>query len=211
MHLFRGRLAAETVDVVKKVLNAAERLFMRFGVRSVSMDDVARETSISKKTLYQCFRDKDDLVRRTLSTHLDTMQVKIESVMASIEDPIEQLEAIAGFVLEHNKEINPSLLYDLRKYHPESFHLFSESREKVFRKQIRENLDRGVAMGLYRSDLNIDIVSRLYLGNVSNLLNPEVFPDPEPRFEARYRELIRYHLHGIASAKGIERLQHITI
>ncbi len=201
----------QAVDVVKKVLHAAERLFMRFGVRSVSMDDVARETSISKKTLYQCFRDKDDLVRRTLATHLDAMQVKIESVMASMEDPIEQLEAIAVFVLEHNKEINPSLLYDLRKYHPESFHLFSDSREQVFRKQIQQNLERGVAMGLYRSDLHIEIVSRMYLGNVSNLLNPEVFPDPGIPFDARYRELIRYHLHGIASAKGLERIQHITI
>jgi AcrR family transcriptional regulator len=199
------------VDVVKKVLHAAERLFMHFGVRSVSMDDVARETSISKKTLYQCFRDKDDLVRRTLSTHLDAMEQKIESVMASIEDPIEQLEAIAGFVLEHNKEINPSLLYDLRKYHPDSFQLFSQIRETVFRKQIRQNLERGVALGLYRSDLDIDIISRLYLGSVANLLNPEVFPDAEPSFEARYRELIRYHLHGVASAKGIERLQHFTI
>lgn len=184
---------------------------MRFGVRSVSMDDVARETSISKKTLYQCFRDKDDLVRRTLSTHLDAMEQKIESVMASIEDPIEQLEAIAGFVLEHNKEINPSLLYDLRKYHPDSFQLFSQSREIVFRKHIRQNLERGVTLGLYRSDLDIDIISRLYLGSVANLLNPEVFPDPDPPFEARYRELIRYHLHGVASAKGIERLQHFTI
>jgi hypothetical protein len=66
-------------------------------------------------------------------------------------------------------------------------------------------------MGLYRSDLDIDIISRLYLGSVANLLNPEVFPDAEPSFEARYRELIRYHLHGVASAKGIERLQHFTI
>jgi AcrR family transcriptional regulator len=199
------------VDVVKKVLHAAERLFMRFGVRSVSMDDVARETSISKKTLYQCFRDKDDLVRRTLSTHLDAVEEKIESVMASIQDPIAQLEAIAAFVLEHNKEINPSLLYDLRKYYPDSFHLFSRSREQVFRKQVRQNLESGIALGLYRTDLNIEIVTSLYLGNVSNLLNPEVFPDREPSFEARYRELIRYHLYGVASAKGIERLQHITI
>ncbi len=184
---------------------------MRFGVRSVSMDDVARETSISKKTLYQCFRDKDDLVRRTLSTHLDAVEEKIESVMASIQDPIAQLEAIAAFVLEHNKEINPSLLYDLRKYYPDSFHLFSRSREQVFRKQVRQNLESGIALGLYRTDLNIEIVTSLYLGNVSNLLNPEVFPDREPSFEARYRELIRYHLYGVASAKGIERLQHITI
>lgn len=199
------------MDVVKKVLNAAERLFMRFGIRSVSMDDVARETSISKKTLYQCFRDKDELVRRTLSTHLDAVDEKIKSVMASIADPIEQLEVIAGFVLEHNKEVNPSLLYDLRKYHPDSFRLFSESREQVFRNQVRQNLESGISLGLYRSDLNIEIVCRLYLGNVANLLDPDVFPDAEPSFEARYRELIRYHLHGIASAKGIERLQHITI
>jgi TetR/AcrR family transcriptional regulator, cholesterol catabolism regulator len=184
---------------------------MRFGVRSVSMDDLARETAISKKTLYRCFRDKDDLVRQTLMNHLNTLHAQIDTVMESIEDPIEQIERIAGFVLEHARDVNPSLINDLRKYHPECFNLFSESRMKIFYAQVHRNIESGIAMGLYRANINSEILTRLYLNNVMSLIDPEVFPGKDTPFETRYRELIRYHLNGIVSEQGRQKIKDLSI
>jgi len=206
--LFRGRI---TMESIRKILSTAERMFMRFGIRSVTMDDVARETSISKKTLYRCFRDKDELVKKTIEQHLNAINEKMDELDRCEGDAVSNTLAIANFICSDHRELNPSLIFDLRKYHPESYALFTRQRDSMISRRVLENLQKGMAGGLYRDDLNPELVSRFYMNSVGSLFDPESFPDMEFDFVSRYRELIRYHLHGIVTPEGKKILDNIQI
>lgn len=197
------------MELIDKVVGVANGLFSRFGVRSVSMDDVARENAISKKTLYKCFRDKDDLVMKTLETHMNTMDSEIKSIFEAEPNPVKQIASIIDFVISRNRDMNPSLIYDLKKYHGECYNMFVQHRDTHIISSVQQNMNRGVEMGYYRQNLDVQIASRFYVYLVTNIFNPIEFPMGNNNYEQIFRELVRYHLHGICNDKGQKEIKKI--
>jgi len=109
------------MELVSRVQSTAERLFRRFGVKSVTMDDVAKEISISKKTLYKCFRDKESLVHSTVESHMRENEEAIEKIINTEPNAIEQFHLITMYLMSNQRKMSPSMLYDLKKYHPQEF------------------------------------------------------------------------------------------
>ena len=105
------------LDIRESILEASYGLFHKYGIRSVSMDDIARELTISKKTIYQYFKDKDDLVSTVTKKQMDMERREIEEIEKSSVDAIDELAKMSVCVRKNLKEINPSLLFDLQKYH----------------------------------------------------------------------------------------------
>ncbi|MEN9511581.1 MAG: hypothetical protein RLZZ370_1400 [Bacteroidota bacterium] len=186
-------------------------MFMRFGIRSVTMDDVARETSISKKTLYRCFRDKDDLVQKTIEQHLKAIEEKMDELDLQEGDAVSTTLAIANFICSDHRELNPALIFDLKKYHSDSYAIFTRKRDQLISARVLDNLQKGINTGLYRKDLNPTLISRFYINSVGSLFETDSFPGMEFDFVSRYRELIRYHLHGIVTPEGKKLLDNIQI
>lgn len=104
-----------------RIQQAAEKLFNRFGVRSVSMDDVSKEINISKKTLYKCFRDKNELISSTVNIHIDRMESAINEIKFKQSHAIKQLNEITHYAVEQSRSLNPNMIFDLKKYHPEIY------------------------------------------------------------------------------------------
>lgn len=190
------------MEQVRKVIDTAWGMFRRFGVRSVSMDDVAREMSISKKTLYRCFRDKNELISKTLDLDLQMIENKVDEIRAKENNPVRQVILIASFVSEYLKDINPSMLYDLQKYHPEIHSHFLEYRQNTFIKKVVQNLESGIELGYYRNDLDLNNTAQLYLCLMDHA--PEILASGGTRnYSELYQQIIRYHLHAIATPKGL--------
>jgi AcrR family transcriptional regulator len=193
----------ELSNILRRVLG----LYRKYGIRSVTMDDVSHELGISKKTLYQYIRDKDELVRKVIdleiSTRHDHMQERFKIDLNAIEELVEIARCV-GYML---KGYSPVIEYDLKKYYPDLYVKLREIRRDYMRQFIYGNLKKGKEEGLYRENLDIDIISKLSVSHIDSIFESEVISVPEfldPRF---FFEFFIYHLRGIANEKGLVVLE----
>ena len=180
---------------------------MKYGLKRVTMDDVARELGISKKTLYVRFKDKKHLVQATIEHYITNHQDCIEATLAEGGNAIDRWFRIARVVTQDMNEMKPTIYFDLRRYYPQAFQVFEQFRNREILSTIKQNLIRGKEEGLYREDLDVEVVSRLYVNIIPLTMNPEVFPSSQYPFIQVYFEVFRYHVRGIASKKGLAYLE----
>jgi AcrR family transcriptional regulator len=200
MVLFRG----PNRNMLDKICNTTEKLFMRYGIKSITMDDVAKELSMSKKTLYQFVTDKDDLVRKTLLLHIQSMDALCMNVFRSEDNAILQMLNIANMMISQHKEMNPSLLFDLKKYHSDIYLDFTEHREQTIQKQLAENLNLGIRQGLYRADININVTTGFYMALIEECLSSDIQMIANIPFAEKYAYLVKYHLNAICTKPGLD-------
>ncbi len=196
----------EYTEAKTVIISKAKSLFMRFGLKSVSMDDVTRELGISKKTLYQHFESKEDLIMQTIQRHQCAESEAVAQICRQATDALQEMLAIARHVIVQFQQMSQATIFDLKKYYPEAWHMVEQVQRDYIYKVLKTNIDRGISEGLYRSDFNSDILARLYVGSMHWLMDEELFPSSEFHWAQLYREFIHYHLRGIASDKGLEKL-----
>lgn len=189
------------------ILRKAEMLFMRLGLKSISMDDVARELGISKKTLYQFFQSKEDLVLQTIQRHQCTEAEDIKRICEASTDALKEMLDIARHVLVQFQQMSPSTVFDLKKYYPEAWRIVEQVQREHVYGILKANMERGIREGLYRDDFDTNIMARLYVGSVRWLLDEELFPQAQFHWAQLYREFIHYHLRGIVSQEGLKKLK----
>lgn len=189
------------------IITRTLELFTKRGIRSCTMGEICTFQRISKKTLYKYFNDKDDLVQSCMSFELNRSDSSVKNIMAKGLNAIDESFEISRFVIDNISDLNPNLFFDLENYHPEAFKLYEEHQNQCIRVSIYENLKKGIEEGYYRADLNIDIVVSIYLTILYNLLSAKMVNTKSYSFREIYRELFKYHTHGISSPKGLEYLQ----
>ena len=189
-------------DKVQGILNQISKLYHRYGIKSVTMDDVARHLCISKKTLYEYFEDKKDLVNQVLSSE-HTVNCKVfDEILQRKLNAIEELFEIYNSIKRMIQVYNPSMDYDIRKYYPDLFMKVREVRRKTMFENTLRNMVKGKKEGLYRKDLNAGVIARLHLFRIENLVDNDLFSADELNSFEIFHELFVYHLHGIMSNKG---------
>jgi AcrR family transcriptional regulator len=187
-----------------RIREQAKNLFFKYGIRSVSMDDLSAGLGISKKTIYQWFKDKDELVQAIIDQENQGMQADCEQCLNDSKDAIEEIFLTLDRMILHLKNMNPMVVYDLQKFHFQSFKSFSDYKNKYLLKVITNNLERGIAEGLYRDGLNIAILSRYRLEAMMIAFNQEVFPAPEFNLIEVTMTLIENFLYGVVTPKGYD-------
>ena len=180
---------------------------MQYGIKSLTMDDIARHLRMSKKTLYQSFSDKADLVKQGIEAHMAEEISAIEDIQKKSENAIEEMFLIAQHVSQHLQRMHPSILFDLEKYYPAAFGKFNDYKTQVVMSCIAKNIEEGIEQGLYRENINIPIVAGLYVGRMDIIFDQQLFPATQYSVKDVYFEAIRYHIRGIASEKGMEYLK----
>ena len=190
----------------KILLPQIVELFMRYGIRSMTMDDISRHLKISKKTLYQYVDDKNDLVVKVFQSVRFEDECEVKKVITAEQNAIDQMYEIVHMVSGKLQGIHPSIFYDLEKYHADAWRIFTDYKYTFIHQCISDNIKKGIKEGFYRKDLAIDIVVKIYLNNIDSLFNNEAHPIKDFTPYKAYLELFRYHIHGIASEKGLEYL-----
>src|SRR5688572_7915784 len=142
----------EDIQTKEKILKGAEELFTKYGVRSISMDDIARHLSVSKKTLYQHFADKEDIVTMACKAHLDRNVGEFDEIRNSAKNAIEELANLSVCLKRNMQDMNPSLLFDLQKYHPKAWAVWMNHKNQFIRSSVVRNLKQGIAEGYFRAD-----------------------------------------------------------
>ncbi len=190
-----------------KIVEKATDLFMRCGFKSVTMDDVARGLSISKKTLYKFFDNKLNLILRCVAFTMAEEKAFVLEQSDKSKDAIEEMLGIAGHVNQTLKKIHPSAIYDLQKYYPEAWQILEQYTHEFIFQHIKENLEKGMKTGIYRNDIHPDIIAKLFIGKSQLILNNDLFPFAEYKTSDLHEAHVIYHIHGVASAKGLKVLE----
>ncbi len=190
-------------EKVEHILSESLRLFRKNGIRSVTMDDIAKELGMSKKTIYQHFANKTDLVEKVLNHMLSKESTVCISDEEKKMNAIDVLLAVSRNVSKQMKDLNPINAFELQKYYPTIFREFViRKRDHVF-EQVKQNFAQGISEGIYRNDLDIDLVARLYIQKLVDVHNPEFLESVNFGFEKVFQVMFDNHIRGIANAEGL--------
>ncbi|MFY0600849.1 MAG: TetR/AcrR family transcriptional regulator [Cyclobacteriaceae bacterium] len=188
----------------EKILEGAEKLFFQFGVRSVSMDDVARELSMSKKTLYQYFTNKDELVSEMARAHMAAEKQEFTDIARNTSNAIEELFNISICLREHMEKMNPSLIYDLQKYHSKAWQHFLDYKNEFIRGTVIDNIRRGKSEGHYRQEIDEEILSILRVETIQMVFDERFFPKAKFHFPTVQMQVFDHFVHGLLTEKGTQ-------
>ena len=190
--------------VKENILHKATELFLNLGFKSVTMDDIANEMGISKKTIYANYSTKTKLVEASTNYLFDGISYGIESILERRDNPIEELYKIKQFVMQHLKGEKTSPIYQLQKYYPEIHAILKSKQLEMMEECVVDNLHRGVDQGLFRKEIPVDFISRIYFSGVSSIKDNDIFPELKFTKKSLIENHLEYHLRGICTQKGLE-------
>lgn len=185
-----------------RIMSAAEELFMRYGFKSITMDEIAKHLGVSKKTIYQHFKDKDAIVCQCIANHMDSEKCTAAEIFSKADNPVEEFLIEAQHLKATFNMVHPTIIFELRKYHPKAWAIFQEHKEKWMIRSIVENLKKGMATGYYRPDMEPEIMARLRMEQVALGFDPTVFPNGRFELKTIQLQFIEHFIHGLLTDKG---------
>jgi len=191
----------------REIVLAASGIFMQYGIKSVNMDDVAKHLSISKKTLYKYVKDKNDLLSKGMRLHMEAEDAAIAEILAKNLNAIDENLEIMTLILSMLQNLHPSIMFDLEKYHPALKKEMMDNRHSAMHACVIENLRKGKSEGLYRDNLNEEILTSFYINSVDGIIDESPAHLQKTSYSERYSEFFRYHIRGIASEEGVKYLK----
>lgn len=198
-------MAQEQIEIIARVKD----LYLRYGIKSVTMDDVARELGISKKTLYQYFTDKSQLVEAVIQMELEHSAETAKAIMGQGVDAVEEMHMVHKFLDSMARHHSHVAEYDLRKYYPTLFNTVLKFKRERLYEIWKTNIEKGKAQGLYRAEVNTEIISKTNLLRFESSIESCIFSTEELLSQDFFTEIFTYHIRGIATPKGIERMEEI--
>lgn len=190
------------MDARERIQLKSHELFNRYGIRSVSMDDISAQLGMSKKTIYQYFTDKDELVGAVFSAMIEENRTCCCLDRQEADNAIHEVFLAFDRLVGMFSKMNPSVLFDLEKYHPSMFKKFKEFKNGFLYEMIRSNLERGISEGVYRSDIDVDIFARFRIHCIMLSFNSDIFPENQSRIVQIEMQILEHFLYGLATPKG---------
>jgi len=196
------------VEVKEYIVEEADKLFCQFGFKSVTMDDIAKHLGMSKKTIYQHFSDKNELVNILIEDKLYKQDCAMDFCASKAENAVEEIFFALTNIHELLANMNPKLFYDLQKYHPKAWLFFKEFKEKNLGKCILLNLERGISEGFYRSEIQTDILAQMRLEQVDLLFSQHIqYTMNKYSLVQVMTEITEHFLYGVCNTNGLEKIK----
>ena len=191
------------------IIETVSSLYQHYGIKSVTMDDVAREIGMSKKTLYTYVSNKDDLVSYYVEHITNRRKDYFKDIIEQDLNAIEELVAVNQRVIKMLRDYNPATEYDLKKYYRNQYEKYRKKRRQNIYDSVKANVMKGKEEGLYRSDIDADIIARIHVSRIENSFANEMFSLEELTSWRFVREMMIYHVYGISTKKGIQEFNNI--
>jgi len=190
------------MEAKERILAKAHDLFNRFGFRRVTMDEIATKTGMSKKTIYQWFATKDEIVDAVVVALLNKSVSSCECSSTSAENAVHEIFSNIDMIQDLMGEMNPVVLEDLEKYYPSVFEKFFRHKYDYIFKKLKRNLQKGIAEGLYREELNVDVISKFRIETMFIPFNQAIFPYGKYNLAEVEIETLEHFLYGISTVEG---------
>lgn len=192
---------------LRAILDKTIELFAEFGIRNLNMDDISRSLGISKKTLYQYVKSKEDLIEKLF--YYDEMKWKQESSKAILADmnAIDVLVQVSLMVFNELSKLNPKLKFELQKYYEPIYYQFMVRKQNQIFNQISKNIEKGIKEGLYRADVNVELVAGLYVRNLVDMHNKDYCFVENITFDQVFEAMFENHIRAISTPEGTAYFQ----
>lgn len=191
-----------------KILETAAEMFLNLGFKSVTMDDIAKEIGVSKKTIYTHFKNKTSLVEEVTNSMFCVISEGIGLIHEQQKNPIKELYEVKHFVMTYLKDEKSSPQYQMQKYYPKIYKVLKRKQFEFMQECIKENLSRGINQGLFRENIDIDFIARIYFNGMLGIKDHELFPLKNFSMNTLMNNYLEYHLRGICSEKGQKELDN---
>jgi TetR/AcrR family transcriptional regulator, cholesterol catabolism regulator len=198
-------------EVQERILLKADEQFRTFGIRSVTMDEIAHQSGISKKTIYLYFKDKNELVDAVMMTHFNDNHNKCKACSVNAENAIDEIFMLMKNIGEDFRTINPIILLDMKKFHNKTFEKFQKHLDETITQMVLQNLVRGIKEGLFRKDIDKEIIARFRMASIWILFDQNIFPYPKFDLSKVFTEILRLFLFGLVTPKGYELIEKYQI
>jgi len=190
------------LETREKIIGVAIKEFYRFGIKSVTMDQIAREAGMSKKTIYQEFADKKQLVYETFSQELEVNACKMKQLEDEVDGVIEHLIVFSKFLKDHFTDMHPMVLNEIKRYYPESWALFEKYKEEYAINNIENLIEKGKQLGYFRPKINSRLLAMMRLEQISFLFDPIKFNPVRINLGEMQFQIFEHFLYGIFTDKG---------
>ncbi len=192
-----------------QILERILALFVRYGIRSITMNDIARELGVSKKTLYSDFKDKEDLINQVIDFDISQSRIFLDELHQSEIDALQEIYQVNSRIHSYRSRYSPSFYYDLKRYFPDVYRRWIQDKRQNMYGLITKNLRKGKKEGLYRMEIREHIIARLYMARIEMLDSNEIIEEHETLSAEFMQEIFFYHLHGICNEKGLKILSQL--
>jgi AcrR family transcriptional regulator len=189
---------------LQAILDKVVELFYEFGIRNLNMDDISRKLKISKKTLYQYFKSKEDLIEKLFYYDDIKWCGKLAKYKFDEVNAIDILIQVSIMVADEMSRLNPQLKFELKKYYEPIFNQFLQKKHNHIFEQISKNIQRGINEGLYRADVNIELTAGLYMRNLVEMHEKDLSMVENITFDQVFETMFENHIRAISTARGIE-------
>lgn len=190
-----------------KIINIAGELFLNLGFKSVTMDEIASALGVSKKTIYTHFKNKTSLVQEVTNTFFEAICEGINCIQEEQSNPVKEMYEVKRFVMHYLKDEKSSPQYQLQKYYPEIFTQLKAKQFEFMQTCIQTNLTRGIHQKLFKADIDIHFIARIYFHGMMGIKNPDLFPLQQFSMNDLMNHYLEYHLRGISTEKGIKEIE----
>jgi len=192
----------------EKILHKSTELFLNLGFKSVTMDDIANEMGISKKTIYVHFSNKTKLVEAATFHLFDTICDGIDCICEKAANPIEELYSIKMFVMHHLKNEKSSPQFQLKKYYPQIYNVLKIKQFDKMHESVFESLENGIETEVFRSNIDVEFIARLYFNGMIGIKDETIFPREKFTMHYLMENFLEYHLRAIVTEKGMTILNN---
>jgi len=190
----------------ERIVLGSEELFLKAGIKSVTMDDIARHLGMSKKTIYQFFKDKSELVTALVKKKLKDDEDRINEIVSTAANVMEEMINMMKCSEEIFSRINPIVIHDLQKFHPDAWKEFQNFKNKFVTEKMEQLLNKGINQGYIRPQIDVKIIARMHVNMMEMGFNPAIFPVAEFNIWKVQQQFLEHFNYGICTLKGYKLL-----
>jgi AcrR family transcriptional regulator len=195
-------------DMKAEILEKSNKLFLNLGFKSVTMDEIASSLGVSKKTIYKYFKNKTQLVDAVTEYIFDTICEGVDRICALNMNPIDELFSIKRLISEHLRDEKSSPQYQLQKYYPKIYASLKQKQFQIMQTCVIDNLKKGMVTGMYRADIDVQFISRIYFNGMLGIKDKDLFPLNMYAIQTLMNYYLEYHLRAISTEKGLKQLEN---
>lgn len=194
----------ENDEVKERILDGAIELFLKYGIKRITVDDIARHFTMSKKTFYQHFRDKDEMILLATKKYLEKESKDMLKVAKNATNAVEHLHLSSQCMRENFKNLNQNVLFDLKRYYNKAWELYLNFEKNVIFKKLKDILQSGIKEGYFRTGIEPDILAKLRVLEIQMSFDTEIFPEDKNDVLKIQTQLLDHFIYGILTPKGLE-------
>lgn len=199
------------MEIKNRIITEARQLFVKYGIRSITMDMIAEHLGISKRTIYENFKDKNELLKSCINAAMADQRKMNEEIIRSSSNIIDAIFVFIKNSINTLKRINPAFFYDIQKYYPAIWRKTIHKNDERNFNRIVSLLNKGISEGLFREDINVEIIARLILEQFKLLSNQEIFPEDKYSMIDIFENIVINFVRGIVTVNGLELIDTYNI